>query len=328
MQESEFLKEYPLALEEVEFFIPPVLSKATAPRLNLATPDAYQIKVKDFHTELVQVNRLYFYVKPEGDDPLEWKAAFIVAKAVKTKAMYVATEVFTLKDFNEVYQRSEAVKVEYNSDFDKLFKRKAKAYSKAKLKPFDPQEIFEILSGGISLAELNAQKPLNSFSYKDSSDKKYLIECFNNYANVWSAHGSKVHFVQFFKNKAQRKHWIEKHSPDKNAADIEFYSSELQGIDELLAHIKKEEASYPLRFGLLSYDKGFAKCIESDDERRHFLQSEFEIIEGDWIVDGDLIIERDTSLWLKGNLEVKGSLLFRSLESISYNESYWLENHR
>jgi len=114
MVESEFFKKHPIAEQPIDYFSPPTLSKATLPTLNLCVPDIYKINAKEFHNELVQVNRLYFYINSSNEDPLEWKAAFIVARFIKQNPVYLASEVFTLKDFNKVYLDTEAEELSYS----------------------------------------------------------------------------------------------------------------------------------------------------------------------------------------------------------------------
>ena len=308
MPETEFLNKYPMEIEAIPFFQAPETAKITAPKLPIKIPQGeIDFPIKAFYLNLVDVNRLYFYVNEEGENPLEWKAAFIIVKNLN-RVIYLATKVFTLKNFNKIYQNTEeSEELKYSSDLEDFFKKKASSYKKAKLKPYDTEKVIEILSGK-SLADLNQQKPVDTFSFQGNYFK-HLVECYGNYANVWIAGNDKIHYLQFFSDDASRKEWLENLKPKESVA---FYPTEIKRIDDFIQHIKTQENAFALKFSLSNFNAKLKEKIKGDYTRKKFFLTEFEVIEGDWEVDGDLMIQRNQSLLVKGNLKVNGILFFTS----------------
>jgi len=307
LTEADFFNKYPLNITPERYFKHPKANKFSFPKTALKVPQGIiDFNVNEFHTTHVDVNRLYFYVNEEGDNPLEWKAAFIVAKDLK-KPSYLATKVFALKDFNTVYEKTqEEDDLKYSSDLKEFLKKKAKAFKKAKLKPYDTAKVFELLSTK-SLEALNKQKPIAEFGFQGNYFKN-LVTCYENYANIWITGNDKRHYLQFFPDEASRIAWLNTMSKEE---ELLLYPKEQTYIIDFVNHIKSEEDSYTLK-NSLTQNANFAKNLKSEYTRRDFFKADFEVKEGDWEVEGDLIISREKSLLLKGNLKVSGSLFFTS----------------
>ncbi len=313
--EAELFDRYPLEITPIKYFEQPEKIKITAPKFQIKVPQgAIDIPIKGFYAGLVDVNRLYFYVKEEGDNPLEWKAGFIVVKDL-ARMIYLATKVFKLKDFNKIYASTdESEPLKYSSDLEAFFNAVAKSYKKAKLTPYPTEKIIALLSK-TSLSDLNHQKPLEEFSLQGDYFKE-LVECYENYANVWIAGNDKRHYLQFFPDKAARTAWLKN---KRTGEQVAFYPKEVNYIDNFVQYVQKEEKSFPLKFALSNYNAALKAKLRSETARKKFFKSEFEVMEGDWEVDGDLVISRHQSLVVKGNLKVNGTLLFTALPNASYS---------
>lgn len=318
LSKADFLTKYPIETSAKTYFKHPEAVAFNPPRVALETvTGAIDFDIKEFWATLINVNRLYFYVNEEGDNPLEWKVAFIIAKNIK-KSIYIATKVFTLKDFNKIYEQAEEEELKYSSDIKDFFNKKAKAYKKAKLKPYDSAKVFEILTHK-NLTELNKQKPVLEFNYQGNYFK-HVVTCYENYADIWIAGNDKRHYLQFFEDTVAREDWLKNKDIENN---VLFFPKEANYIEGFLTQIKTEEDTYLLKQSLSSENNSFSKVLKSQYKRQNLFKTDFEIIEGDWEVNGDLMLARKKSLLIKGNLKVSGSLLITDNEdTLSTNNPF------
>ncbi len=320
MSEVDFKNKYPVTKDAIQYFQAPELIKATRPNFPINVPQGkIDFPIGSFYANLVNVNRLYFYVNEEGDDPMEWKAAFIVLKNLET-SVYLATKVFTLKNFNKIYantEESEALK--YSSDLEEFFKKKAKSYKKAKLKPYDTEKIIELLSQN-NLTDLNNQKSLESFCFQGNYFK-HIVDCYKNYANIWIAGNDKIHYLQFFKDEKSRMEWLNKTRPEST---VDLYPTEMKRIKDFIDHISSNDDAFKLKENLSNNNAKLKEYLKSDYNKKRFLKTNCEIIEDDWEVDGDLILSRNQSLLLRGNLKVNGTLFFTSSSNQKYSNNPFL----
>ena len=308
-----FFEKYKLALEKTEdkkYFEPPEKEAVSAPLLALHVPSVV-IPIKEFQQHLIELNALYFYANTSENDPLDWQVAFICAKELKENN-FITSDIFALKDFNQVYRKVELSDIDDRDDLEQYIKKASRKFKKNGLKAIDTKTILEALSGQ-SIEIMQQQEPLALF-VETQDQVVELLEVFENYANIYTPF--KEHFLQFFRNIKERESWLKSYQLGKAV----LYDNQIESITKFVAGVKLSQDNYLIKQQFVTNPK-----LEGEFSRPYPLsklnQATFEQ-QKKWYIRTEYTMTVDKSLYIDGNLTVDGALYIKPSEGFSTTNKY------
>jgi len=251
------------------------------------------------------IDNIYFYINKKVDKNfLEWDCAFIVSKKVDTNGWTTfATDIFKLKDFNNIYKNLS------NSEggfFELEFlSKKATKYKKYDLKPINFTKIIELLTSD-SFSNLESQKCLDNFVVENGYDSE-VVSLFENYASVRKAKKLK-HYLQFFVSEEERIEWVSQFKRSEN----KLYKEEVVEIKLFSKLLKEDKDSYKAKYII-------SEIVPKNKNTSHFLYhfSKYHFKYKESVEkNDDYTLTVKGALFIDGDIKVHGTFHLKDIKNI------------